>query len=124
MKTLNKTDAVIGTTLLVLVIFVGVFILLDLGISTKQTSPNEDTSAPEIQYVHCPDQENFTDVWNSWSYEYINDNPYNSVDEQMRDWNELMLNNSCGDEWLNPLDDLIEQQSASGTPVYWKYDSN
>lgn len=37
----------------------------------------------------------------------------------MSDWNALMVQNDCGEEWFDPLDDLIEQQTASATPVYW-----
>ena len=77
---------------------------------------------PEYDYVQCPTKDNFEQLWNIWSYEYINQNPDADVDTQMADWNSKIMTNGCGEEWLNPLADLIEQHGASGTPVYW-YDN-
>ena len=74
---------------------------------------------PAVEYVACPTEETFNQLWNQWSYEYINQNPYATIDDQMGAWNALMFQNGCGPEWYNPLSDLIEQQGASGTQVYW-----
>jgi|GEM_PF-3177140 len=75
-------------------------------------------------YVQCPTEDNFEMVWNIWSYEYLNANPGVDVDTQMAAWNAEVLGNGCNEEWLNPLDDLIAEQAASSTPVYWEYDAN
>ena len=85
-------------------------------------SAKEVTDGPE--YVYCPTESTFTNMWNSWSFDYINENPYNRVDEQMQDWNTLMQLNGCGEEWLDPLTDLIEQQNNVGTPVHWYHEAN
>lgn len=77
------------------------------------------TAAPDRT---CPTEENFNEFWNEWSLQYINDNPYATVEMQMEDWNYLVNLYECGDEWLDPLSGLIEQHGASGTQVYWYTD--
>ena len=72
---------------------------------------------------YCPTgPESFNAYWNNWSYDYITAFPDANVDTQMDAWNEMMLQNSCSEEWINPLNDLIEQQASSATPVYWHDD--
>ena len=70
----------------------------------------------------CPTESNFTEFWNAWSYQYLTDNPNSDIDMQMEDWNTLVVFHGCGEEWLNPLDEMIEEHGASSTPVYW-YDA-
>ena len=111
----NKGIKISAIFLVLLVL--GIVILL--VVSSDSVAHNSN-----IGRTGCPTESNFTDVWNSWSYNYINKNPHNSVEEQMQDWNALMRVNECGEEWFDPLADLIEQQTASATPVYWEYDSN
>lgn len=68
---------------------------------------------PEYDYLYCPDEENFDRFWNAWSTTYLTNNPNVDVDTQMNDWNTLMIENGCGEQWLNPLDDLIEDYQNS-----------
>jgi len=82
------------------------------------------TTTDEYDYVLCPTTNTFTTIWNTWSYEYLTDNPAVDVDTQMDAWNAKIITNGCDEEWLDPLDDLIEQESASATPVYWYNESN
>ena len=71
---------------------------------------------------YCPTETNFEEFWNAWSYQYLTDNPNAGIDTQMEDWNTLVALNDCGEEWLNPLDEMIKEYGASSTPVYW-YDT-
>jgi hypothetical protein len=70
----------------------------------------------------CPTEANFEEFWNAWSYQYLTDNPDADINMQMEDWNTLVGLNDCGEEWLNPLEEMIKENGASGTPVYW-YDT-
>lgn len=81
----------------------------------------QKSNSPPITTV-CPTESTFTEFWNAWSYQYLTDNPDADIDMQMQDWNTLVVINDCGKEWLNPLDEMIKQNGASGTPVYW-YDT-
>jgi hypothetical protein len=101
--------------MMALVLLVGFIYLHDSSIATSENQRGLDST--------CPTTDTFNTIWNQWSYEYINDNPYAVVDEQMDAWNAQMVQNGCSEEWLDPLADLIEQQAASSTSVYW-YDSN
>jgi len=83
--------------------------------SAVEVSTNDD----EYDYVLCPTKDTFAAIWNTWSYQYLTDNPDVDVDTQMDDWNAKIIANGCDEEWLDPLDSLIEQQSASATPVFW-----
>ena len=88
----------------------------DNFVATFQEFMDQNTNASaEYDYYRCPDEEIFERFWNSWSYDYLNNNPGVHIDTQMSDWNNLMIANDCGEEWLNPLDDLIEQYRASTT---------
>jgi len=78
----------------------------------------------KYDYVQCPTTDTFTAIWNTWSYEYLTDNPGVNIDTQMDAWNAKIITNGCNEEWLDPLDDLIEQQAASSTSVYWYEDTN
>jgi hypothetical protein len=112
----SRTNLVVATISFLAGLAVYDIFLVDLYLASKTVPTKTETI--------CPSESTFTNVWNDWSYNYINENPYNSVDEQMNDWNTLMVQNNCGDEWFDPLADLIEQQAASGTPVYWEHDTN
>ncbi len=80
-------------------------------------------SSPQITVTGtCPTESTFTEFWNAWSYQYLSDNPNADIYMQMEDWNTLVVLNECGNEWLDPLDDIIKEYSASSTPVYW-YDT-
>lgn len=70
----------------------------------------------------CPTEANFEEFWNAWSYQYLTDSPDADINMQMEDWNTLVVLNECGEEWLNPLDEIIKENGASSTPVYW-YDT-
>lgn len=85
--------------------------LEELGCVEAAYYPNE----LEGDYMYCPDEESFTEFWNSWSFQYLTDNPDVDVDTQMDDWNALMVANECGEAWFNPLDDLINAYLASST---------
>jgi len=87
-------------------------------------TPKITTEVITSEQSECPTDATFTEMWNRWSFDYINENPMNGIEAQMQDWNTLMVQNNCGEEWFDPLADLIEQQRASATPVYWEYDSN
>ncbi|MBY0537813.1 hypothetical protein K2P47_00255 [Patescibacteria group bacterium] len=79
-------------------------------------------SSPATVTTVCPTESNFEQFWNDWSYQYLTDNPDVDIDTQMEDWNTLVVLHDCGEEWLNPLDEMIKEHGASGTPVYW-YDT-
>jgi hypothetical protein len=113
-KHLNNKWFVTATVFLILIAVAYI-----LNSPSATSTKDNDSSSPEIERVYCPTETTFTEIWNHWSYEYINSNPYAGVDEQMDDWNALMVQNGCSEEWFDPLADLIEQQGASGTPVYW-----
>ena len=67
----------------------------------------------------CPTESTFEEFWNAWSYQYLTDNPNADIDTQVEDWNTLVALNECGEEWLDPLDEMIKEYGASGSPVYW-----
>ena len=116
----NLRNNMIQKILIAVLSFVAGIVVYQIFLLSEQTVATE--SGDEVDYVRCPSEENFNEVWNYWSYEYINDNPDAGVDEQMGAWNTLMFQNGCGPEWFNPLSDLIEQHGASGTDVYWYHE--
>lgn len=85
-------------------------------LATETPETTATTTAPDHT---CPTEENFNEFWNEWSLQYVNDNPYATVEMQMEDWNYLVNLYECGEAWFDPLANLIEQQATSGTPVYW-----
>jgi hypothetical protein len=95
--------------------------LVDLYLSTREPKQNEQES--DIKFLNCPYVGNFNDFWNTWSYEYLSKYPQSDVNMQMDAWNKWIIERGCSEEWLNPLDDVIKQYGASGTPVYW-YESD
>lgn len=119
MKTIIKTRISIAIISFLLGLLVYDVFLIDLYIDSKTPDKNDPPTELAIEYVQCPNEANFNEVWNQWSYEYINGNPYADVDEQMSTWNALMVQNGCPEHWFDPLSELIEQHGASGTPVYW-----
>ena len=101
----------------------GVCILLVVGIFVLAADTSSTTTRAATPNHTCPTEDTFNEFWNQWSFQYINDNPYATIEMQMEDWNYLVNLYECGEEWLDPLADLIEQQGASGTPVYWYADN-
>lgn len=79
----------------------------------------DNKEEPDIKFLQCPYAGNFNDFWNAWSYEYLTKYPQSDVNMQMDVWNTWIIERGCDEEWLNPLDDVIGQYGASGTPVYW-----
>jgi hypothetical protein len=106
-----------------LVKYILIFLVISIVIYSYYV-PNtlENKEKSDVKFLQCPQEGNFTDYWNAWSYEYLTNNPAADINIQMSAWNTMMANNECGSEWQNPLDSLIEQHGASGTPVYW-YDT-
>lgn len=102
---------VIGAFMAGLVVYDILFI--DLYLATS----NLDDS--DTKFLQCPTEGNFNDFWNAWSYEYLTKYPQSDVNIQMDTWNAWVTERGCSEEWLDPLDDVIEQYGESGTPVYW-----
>lgn len=55
----------------------------------------QTTHEPEVEIVQCPSEENFTQVWNHWSKDFLIENPDAGDAEQIEGWNALMLQNGC-----------------------------
>ena len=89
---------------------------VDLYLTSKESAESN------VNFLECPYAGNFNDYWNAWSYEYITKYPQSDVNMQMDAWNDWITERDCNEEWLNPLDNVIEQYGASGIPVYW-YDT-
>lgn len=87
--------------------------IVDLYVATKVPEP--------VEYVTCPNEQNFNEVWNHWSYGYLVANPGVGIDTQMNDWNVLMVQNGCDEEWLNPLDDLIDHYITTTSSYTQQY---
>lgn len=102
--------------LIFLIVFLAIYVFYSLPTVLDR---KEET---DIKFLQCPYSGNFTDYWNAWSYEYLTKYPQSDVSMQMDAWNAWVAERGCDEKWLNPLDDVIEQHGASGTPVYW-YDS-
>jgi len=72
----------------------------------------------EQELPKCPtDAESFAMYWNGWSADYLTYHPEADVDTQMDEWNIMMTQNDCGDEWIDPLDDLIADYLESTSTV-------
>lgn len=105
--------------------YILVFLIVFLVIYDLHYVPSvlDEKEKTDIKFLQCPYTGNFTDYWNTWSYEYLTKYPQSDINMQMDAWNTWVIERGCSEEWLNPLDGLIEQYGASGTPVYW-YESN
>ena len=72
----------------------------------------------ERELPRCPTgAASFNAYWNNWSSDYLAYHPDADVDTQMDAWNALMGENQCGDEWIDPLDDLISDYQESTSTV-------
>ncbi len=62
------------------------------------------THKPDVEIVQCPSTENFTQVWNHWSKNFLVENPDAGDEGLIEGWNTLMVNNGCDGEWMNPFE--------------------
>ncbi len=115
MRSLIKSKKLLALLVLTVAMLAVLFYLSDESDEVEQ--PTQPLGAKI-----CPTEADFEEFWNAWSYQYLTDNPNADIDMQMEDWNTLVVLNDCGEEWLNPLDEMIKEYSASSTPVYW-YDT-
>ncbi len=119
MQSLIKTKKLLALLVLTTAILAAFLYVNDRPNNAElRMQPTDEVITAKI----CPTDTNFEEFWNAWSYQYLTDNPDADIDMQMEDWNTLVGLNDCGEEWLDPLDEMIKEYSASGTPVYW-YDT-
>jgi len=68
-----------------------------------------DANNCERELPRCPtDAASFNAYWNNWSADYLMYHPNVDVDTQMDAWNAVMAENQCDEQWIDPLDDLID----------------
>ncbi len=81
--------------------------------------PPETVPPASIKKFVCPTEETFSDYWNTWSFDYLTMRPGVDIYTQLNDWRLFLESNECNLHWHRKIVDLIEQNSVSGTPVYW-----
>ena len=91
---MNKSTAIV----IALVAFIA-------GLTTYHFFIGADTAASP-NTTTCPTDATFTAIWNTWSQEYLSENPGADGDDQVREWNMLMEGIGCP-EWVNPFEDAI-----------------
>lgn len=79
----------------------------------------------EVEIVQCPSEENFSQVWNNWSKDFLVENPDAGDTGLMEGWKALMATNGCSDEWLDRYQNASIPYSTTTPPgstvEYYQY---